>query len=60
VTSKIAGILLIVAGAVGFLLFLATTILGIFSGLERIDTPGTRTLELEAGAYGGARRPECR
>ena len=38
-TQKIAGILFIVAGAVGFVVFLV----GIFGGLERIEPPGRPT-----------------
>lgn len=49
--SRIAGIALIVAGATGFVVFLVGSILGIFAGLQRVDTPGATPLELEPGSH---------
>lgn len=42
---------MIVAGGVGFVAFLVTSLMGIFGGIQRIDVPGARDLELEAGAH---------
>jgi hypothetical protein len=48
---RILGILLIVAGALGFILVLVTSLLKSFGGLERVDVPGSRELRLEPGSY---------
>lgn len=42
---------MIVAGGVGFVVFLVSSLMGIFGGIQRIDVPGARDLELEAGAH---------
>lgn len=48
---KALGIVLIVAGGVGFIVFLVASLLSIFGGLQRVECPGARELQLEAGDH---------
>ncbi len=45
------GVLLIAAGVLGFVVFLVTSVMKIFGGLQRVEVPGTRELTLEPGDY---------
>ena len=45
------GILLILWGVVGFTIYLVTGLTKVFGGMERIEVPGTRELNLERGDY---------
>ena len=42
---------MIVAGGVGFFVFLLASIFGFLGGLQRVDVPGSRDLELKAGEH---------
>jgi hypothetical protein len=44
-------VLLIAAGVLGFVVFLVTSLMKVFSGLERAHVPGARELTLEPGDY---------
>ena len=47
---------LIVAGAVSFVVFLVASLMSVLGGLERVETPGRRELVLEPGdvaVFGG-------
>ena len=45
------GISLCVAGVIGFVVFLVTSLLGAFGGMQQVDVPGQRTLDLKPGDY---------
>jgi hypothetical protein len=45
------GVLLIAAGVLGFVVFLVTSLLKVFGGMQRVEAPGTRELVLEPGDY---------
>ena len=45
------GILLIAAGVITFVIFLVTSLMKVFGGLQRVEVPGARELTLEPGDY---------
>lgn len=45
------GVFLIVAGVIGFAIFLVTSLMKVFSGTQRVEVPGARELTLEPGDY---------
>ena len=45
------GILLIAAGVITFVIFLVTSLMKVFGGLQRMEVPGARELTLEPGDY---------
>lgn len=49
--GKVGGILLIVGGVVGFLVFLLTSIFGFLGAIKQIDTPGSAQLSFEPGPH---------
>ena len=45
------GILLIAVGVLTFVIFLVTSLMKVFGGLQRVEVPGARELTLEPGDY---------
>ena len=45
------GVLLIAAGVISFAIFLVTSLMKVFGGLQRMELPGVRELTLEPGDY---------